>query len=101
MHVREPLIEIAECDITLISGHAEDHLNARSTSTFTPQLTAEATNDREEMIPIMREDRLLKEAKTTRASVRRSSYPASISTGGGRVGVNGHMWRYKAGWRAV
>ncbi len=56
MHVRDLLVKIAECDITLRCGRTEDRLNARPTSALTPELIAEIKKHKQEIIQIMRED---------------------------------------------
>jgi hypothetical protein len=56
MRVRDLLIEIAECGITLRCGRTEDRLNAKPTATLTPKLTAEIKEHKAEIIALMRED---------------------------------------------
>jgi len=61
MHVRELLIEIADCGITLTCGRTEDRLNAKPTAALTPELIGEIREHKDEIIRIMREDERCRE----------------------------------------
>ena len=56
MRVGELLFKISEAGITLTCGGTENRLNARPTSALTPELIAEITEHKMEIIQIMRED---------------------------------------------
>jgi hypothetical protein len=63
MHVRDLLIEIAECGITLRCGRTEDRLNAKPTASLTPKLIAEIKEHKAEIIAFMREDERRREER--------------------------------------
>jgi hypothetical protein len=56
MGVGELLFRISEAGIILTCSKTEDLLNAKPTSALTPELIAEITKNKEEIIQIMRED---------------------------------------------
>ncbi len=56
MDVRDLLIELARRGVTLRCGRTEDRLNAKPTSTLTPELVAAIRERKAEIIRVMRAD---------------------------------------------
>ena len=56
MRVGELLFRISEAGVTLTYASDEDRLNAKPTSALTPELIAEITKNKEEIIQLVRED---------------------------------------------
>jgi hypothetical protein len=56
MRIGELLFRISEAGITLTCGRTQDRLNAKPTAALTPELIAEITEHKQEIIQIMRED---------------------------------------------